>query len=116
VKPLSRIVTRWHRHERPSHWHICRWLTFLEWLTGSNPPPLPASSVSSNARFRCPVDGPDELDVLFESIIDDQFGHDLNSGQSLSGRLTLKIAGDGIVKIFYLFHMAAEIGESMLVS
>jgi hypothetical protein len=25
------------------------------------------------------VEGPDEFDVLFESIIDDQFGHDPNS-------------------------------------
>jgi hypothetical protein len=36
-------------------------------------------SLPSKARFRCPVEGPDEFDVLFESIIDDQFGHDPNS-------------------------------------
>jgi hypothetical protein len=38
------------------------------------------SSLPSKAQLRCPVEGPDELDVLFESIIDDQFGHDQNSG------------------------------------
>jgi hypothetical protein len=36
-------------------------------------------SVRSKAHLRCPVEGPDEFDVLFESIIDDQFGHDPNS-------------------------------------
>jgi hypothetical protein len=36
-------------------------------------------SLRSKARLRCPVEGPDEFDVLFESIIDDQFGHDPNS-------------------------------------
>jgi hypothetical protein len=36
-------------------------------------------SVASKARFRCPLEGPDEFDVLFESILDDQFGHDPNS-------------------------------------
>jgi hypothetical protein len=36
-------------------------------------------NLSSKARLRCPVEGPDELDILFESIIDDQFGHDPNS-------------------------------------
>jgi hypothetical protein len=30
-------------------------------------------------RFRCSVEGPDEFDVMFESILDDQFGHDPNS-------------------------------------
>jgi hypothetical protein len=37
-------------------------------------------SLPSKARFRCPLEGPDEFDVLFESILDDQFGHDPNSG------------------------------------
>jgi hypothetical protein len=36
-------------------------------------------SLPPKVRFRCPVEGPDEFDVLFESIIDDQFGHDPNS-------------------------------------
>jgi hypothetical protein len=36
-------------------------------------------SLPSKARFRCGTEGPDELDLLFESIIDDQFGHDPNS-------------------------------------
>jgi hypothetical protein len=36
-------------------------------------------SLSSKARFRCSTEGPDEFDVLFESILDDQFGHDPNS-------------------------------------
>jgi hypothetical protein len=31
-------------------------------------------SVPSKARFRCSTEGPDEFDVFFESIIDDQFG------------------------------------------
>jgi hypothetical protein len=36
-------------------------------------------SVRSRAHLRCPVEGPDEFEVLFESIMDDQFGHDQNS-------------------------------------
>jgi hypothetical protein len=36
-------------------------------------------SLRSKARLRCPIEGPDEFDLLFESIIDDQFGHDPNS-------------------------------------
>jgi hypothetical protein len=36
-------------------------------------------SLASTARFRCPLEGPDEFDILFESILDDQFGHDPNS-------------------------------------
>jgi hypothetical protein len=36
-------------------------------------------SLHSKARLRCGTEGPDEFDVLFESIIDDQFGHDPNS-------------------------------------
>jgi hypothetical protein len=36
-------------------------------------------SLPSKARFRCPVEEPNEFDLLFESIIDDQFGHDPNS-------------------------------------
>ena len=36
-------------------------------------------SLPSKARLRCSVEGPDDFDVLFESIIDDQFGHDPNS-------------------------------------
>jgi len=36
-------------------------------------------SLASKARFRCGVEGPDEFDILFESIIDDQFGYDPNS-------------------------------------
>jgi hypothetical protein len=36
-------------------------------------------SLASKAQFRCCVEGPDDFDVLFESIIDDQFGHDPNS-------------------------------------
>jgi hypothetical protein len=36
-------------------------------------------SLASKARFRCSTEGPDEFDVMFESIIDDQFGFDPNS-------------------------------------
>jgi hypothetical protein len=36
-------------------------------------------SLSSQARLRCSVEGPDDFDVLFESIIDDQFGDNPNS-------------------------------------
>jgi hypothetical protein len=36
-------------------------------------------TLPSKARLRCSVQGPDDFDVLFESIIDDQFGHDPNS-------------------------------------
>jgi hypothetical protein len=35
--------------------------------------------VVSQARLRCSTDGPDEFDVLFESILDDQFGYEPNS-------------------------------------
>jgi len=37
------------------------------------------SSLSSNARVRCGVEGPTEFDILFESIIDEQFGNNSNS-------------------------------------
>jgi hypothetical protein len=40
-------------------------------------------SLPSKAQLRCSVEGPDDLDVLFESIIDDQFGHDPNSEQTM---------------------------------
>jgi hypothetical protein len=36
-------------------------------------------SLASKARFRCGVEGPDEFDLLFESIADDQFGYNPNS-------------------------------------
>jgi hypothetical protein len=36
-------------------------------------------AVVPQARFRCSTEGPDEIDVLFESILDDQFGYDSNS-------------------------------------
>jgi hypothetical protein len=36
-------------------------------------------AIASQARFRCSTEGPDEFDVLFESIIDDQFGYDPSS-------------------------------------
>ena len=36
-------------------------------------------SLASKAHFRCCVDGPDEFDLLFESIVDEQFGYDLHS-------------------------------------
>jgi hypothetical protein len=36
-------------------------------------------SLPSKARLRCSVEGPDDFDVLFESITDDQFGYDPNS-------------------------------------
>jgi hypothetical protein len=34
---------------------------------------------SQKARFRCGTEGPDEFDLLFESIFDEQFGCDPNS-------------------------------------
>ena len=36
-------------------------------------------SLASQARLRCSVEGPYDFDLLFETIIDDQFGHDPNS-------------------------------------
>ena len=36
-------------------------------------------SLASQARLRCSVEGPDDFDLLFETIIDSQFGHDPNS-------------------------------------
>jgi hypothetical protein len=36
-------------------------------------------AIAAQARFRCSTEGPDEFDVLFESILDDQFGYDPNS-------------------------------------
>ena len=35
--------------------------------------------IATQARFRCSTEGPDDIDVLFESILDDQFGYDPNS-------------------------------------
>jgi hypothetical protein len=36
-------------------------------------------NLPTKPRFRCGVDGPDEFDVMFESIIDEQYGYDPNS-------------------------------------
>jgi hypothetical protein len=36
-------------------------------------------NLASKAQFRCCVDGPTEFEVLFESIIDDQFGYNPDS-------------------------------------
>jgi len=36
-------------------------------------------NLASKARFHCGVEGPDEFDLLFESILDKQFGYDPNS-------------------------------------
>ena len=36
-------------------------------------------AIAAQARFRCSTEGPTELDVLFESIIDEQYGYDPNS-------------------------------------
>jgi hypothetical protein len=36
-------------------------------------------AIAAQARFRCSTEGPDDIDVLFESILDDQFGHNPNS-------------------------------------
>ena len=36
-------------------------------------------SLASKARLRCSTEGPDEFDLMFESILDDQCGHDPNS-------------------------------------
>jgi len=35
--------------------------------------------IQSTASFRCCTEGPTEFDVLFESIVDEQFGYDPNS-------------------------------------
>ena len=36
-------------------------------------------AIAAQARFRCSTEGPDDIDVLFESILDDQFGYDPKS-------------------------------------
>jgi hypothetical protein len=36
-------------------------------------------AVASQARLSCSTEGPTEFDVMFESILDDQFGYDPNS-------------------------------------
>ena len=36
-------------------------------------------SLAYKAQFRCGIEGPTEIDVLFESIIDEQYGYDPNS-------------------------------------
>jgi hypothetical protein len=36
-------------------------------------------AIAAQARFRCSTEGPDDIDVLFESNLDDQFGYDPNS-------------------------------------
>jgi hypothetical protein len=35
--------------------------------------------IRSTASFRCCTDGPTEFDILFESIVDEQYGYDPNS-------------------------------------
>jgi hypothetical protein len=39
--------------------------------------------VVSQARLRCSTGGPDEIEVLCESILDDQFGYDPNSNTKI---------------------------------
>jgi hypothetical protein len=36
-------------------------------------------AIAAQARLRCSIEGPDEIDVLLESILDDQFGYEPNS-------------------------------------
>jgi hypothetical protein len=36
-------------------------------------------AIAAQARFRCSTEGPDDMDVLFESIVDEQFGYNPNS-------------------------------------
>jgi hypothetical protein len=36
-------------------------------------------NLSTKPRFRCAVEGPDEFDVMFESIMEEQFGDEPNS-------------------------------------
>jgi hypothetical protein len=36
-------------------------------------------SLASKAHFRCGVEGPDEFDLLFESIFDERYGYNPNS-------------------------------------
>ena len=36
-------------------------------------------AVVARAHFRCSTEGPAEFEVLFESILDEQFGYDPNS-------------------------------------
>jgi hypothetical protein len=36
-------------------------------------------NLPSKAQFRCSTEGPDEFDLLFESIFDEHFGYDSNS-------------------------------------
>jgi len=35
--------------------------------------------IRSTASFRCCTEGPTEFDILFESIVDEQYGYDANS-------------------------------------
>jgi hypothetical protein len=46
--------------------------------------------VVSQARLRCSTDGPDEFDVQFESILDDQFGYGPNSNLQNLGKTPLR--------------------------
>ena len=41
--------------------------------------PFSDPNLPSKARFRCGTEGPDEFDLLFESIADEQFGYNPNS-------------------------------------
>ena len=36
-------------------------------------------AVVARAHFRCSTEGPTDIEVMFESILDDQFGYDPNS-------------------------------------
>jgi hypothetical protein len=36
-------------------------------------------AIAAHARFSCSTEGPDEIEVLCESILDDQFGYNPNS-------------------------------------
>jgi hypothetical protein len=64
--------------------------------------------VVSQARLRCSTDGPDEFDVLFESILDEQFGYDRNSNYKTWVR---RLYGLGLVSRIPSEWKAAETPE-----
>ena len=48
-------------------------------------------AVVAGAHFRCSTEGPTDIDVMIESIIDEQFGYDENSEYKQWGRCLYRL-------------------------
>jgi len=55
-----------------------------------------APNLATKAHFRCSTDGPTDLNMFFESMFDDVFGHDPNSNYK---RWVRRLYGRGLISM-----------------